>query len=222
LRLWPLSRWNKPKQFLRLSGEQSLMEATLLRCQNEVFDPSRPIIVGPQGHGVFLKQTIDDIVIKADIVLESDRRDSCAAIVAGMLVGARRNPDALIMVMAADHTITDATAFAAATFEAAVAAREGDLVTFGVKLRHPAIGYGYILPGPTLAQSAVCNVSRFVEKPELQTAEYYVKNGYLWNSGTFLFSIKSGCEEISALAPEIYAAPAKPWQKPSSAIMVFC
>jgi mannose-1-phosphate guanylyltransferase len=62
------------------------------------------------------------------------------------------------------------------------------------------------LPGPILAQSTVCKISRFVQKPDLQTAEYYIKNGYLWNSGNFLFSINSGCEEISALAPETYAA----------------
>jgi mannose-1-phosphate guanylyltransferase / mannose-6-phosphate isomerase len=117
-----------------------------LRCQNEVFDP-RPIIVGAQSNGALLKQTIDDIGMEVDIVLEPDRRDSCPAIVAGMLVAARRTPDALIIVMAADHAIVDATAFAATAFEAAAAAREGHLVTFGVKPRNSAIGMAIVCRG---------------------------------------------------------------------------
>jgi mannose-1-phosphate guanylyltransferase / mannose-6-phosphate isomerase len=204
-RLWPLSRWDKPKQFLRLSGRHSLLESTLLRCQSDVFDP-RPIIVGAQAHGTILRQTIKDIGIDAEIVLEPDRRDSCAAIVAGGLVAAQRNPDALVMMMAADHAIPDAAAFARAAKTASTAAAQGHIVTFGVKPLSPATGYGYILAGGALSASPTCRVQRFVEKPDLETAKHYVANGYLWNSGNFMFSAKALLDDVSRLAPDIFAA----------------
>jgi mannose-1-phosphate guanylyltransferase / mannose-6-phosphate isomerase len=204
-RLWPLSRWDKPKQFLRLSGRHSLLESTLLRCQSDVFDP-RPIIVGAQAHGTILRQTIKDIGIDAEIVLEPDRRESCAAIVAGGLVAAQRNPDALVMMMAADHAIPDAAAFARAAKTASTAAAQGHIVTFGVKPLSPATGYGYILAGGALSASPTCRVQRFVEKPDLETAKHYVANGYLWNSGNFMFSAKALLDDVSRLAPDIFAA----------------
>lgn len=204
-RLWPLSRWNKPKQFMRLNGEHSLLEQTLLRCRQDVFD-DRPIIVGAQAHGQMLKQTVRDIGINADIVLEPDRRDSCAAIVAGVLVAAKRDPEALVMMMAADHDIPDAAAFALAAQVASLAAIQGHIVTFGVKPLSPATGYGYILPGNTLPASSVCHVQRFVEKPNLETAKHYLQHGYVWNSGNFLFSAENLLADVAQLAPEILSA----------------
>jgi mannose-1-phosphate guanylyltransferase / mannose-6-phosphate isomerase len=204
-RLWPLSRWDKPKQFLRLNGRHSLLESTLLRCQSDIFD-TRPIIVGAQAHGTILHQTIRDIGVDGEIVLEPDRRDSCAAIVAGVLVATQRNPDALVMIMAADHEIPDAAAFARAAKTASAAAARGHVVTFGVKPLSPATGYGYILAGSSLTDSPVCHIKRFVEKPNLDTARHYVESGYLWNSGNFMFSAKALLEDVARLAPDIYAA----------------
>ena len=177
----------------------------MLRCRSDVFD-TRPIIVGAQAHGPILLQSIKDIGVDAEIVLEPDRRDSCAAIAAGVLVAARRNPDALVMMMAADHEIPDAAAFARAAQTASTAAARGHVVTFGVRPLSPATGYGYILAGAALSGSPVCHIKRFVEKPDLETARHYVAKGYLWNSGNFMFSAKALLEDVSRLAPDIYAA----------------
>jgi mannose-1-phosphate guanylyltransferase / mannose-6-phosphate isomerase len=204
-RLWPLSLWNMPKQFLRILGQRSLIESTLLRCRADVFDP-RPIIVGSDSHGTILRQTIEDLGIEAEIILEPDRRDSCAAILAGVLVAAKRDPDAMIMVMAADHEIPDAIAFATAANLGAVAAAQGHLVTFGVKPQNPATGYGYILAGAALNATAVFKVARFVEKPNLETAQKYLDEGYVWNSGNFMFSASSVLEEAAQLAPDVLSA----------------
>lgn len=207
-RLWPLSRWNKPKQFLRLTSQHSLLESTLLRCRADVF-AARPIIVGSQSHAKTISDAIHNLGIDAEIVLEPERRDSCAAIVAGVLVAAKRDPDALVMMMAADHDIPDAAAFANAASQAASAAAQGHIVTFGVKPLNPATGYGYILPGMAIPSTSVFSVSRFVEKPDIETAKHYMKHGYLWNSGNFMFLAKALLEDVSVLAPLIFAAISK-------------
>jgi mannose-1-phosphate guanylyltransferase / mannose-6-phosphate isomerase len=204
-RLWPLSRWNKPKQFLRLLGQHSLLETTLLRCRNDIFDVE-PIIVGAETHGEMLRQTVADLGINADIILEPDRRDSCAAIVAGVLIAAQRDPDALVMMMAADHDIPDIAAFSAAARQAAGAAAQGHIVTFGVKPLNPATGYGYIFAGNQVPDSSARKVERFVEKPDLETAKYYLQTGYLWNSGNFMFSANALLDDANRFVPQILSA----------------
>jgi mannose-1-phosphate guanylyltransferase/mannose-6-phosphate isomerase len=213
-RLWPLSRWNKPKQFMRLNGKHSLLEQTLLRCRNDVFD-ARPVVVGAHAHGEMLRQTVTEVGIDAEIVLEPDRRDSCAAIVAGILIAAKRDPDALVMMMAADHDIPDTAAFALAASAASGAAEKGHIVTFGIKPLSPATGYGYILPGSPLPESSVCRVQRFVEKPNLETAKHYLQNGYVWNSGNFLIAAQALLADIALLAPNIHKAVAEAVAKAS-------
>jgi mannose-1-phosphate guanylyltransferase/mannose-6-phosphate isomerase len=204
-RLWPLSRWNKPKQFLRLLGQHSLLETTLLRCRNDIFD-DEPIIVGAEAHGHMLRETVADLGIQADIILEPDRRDSCAAIVAGVLAAAQRDADALVMMMAADHDIPDIAAFSAAANQAARAAEHGHIVTFGVKPLNPATGYGYILAGAQVPGSTVRKVERFVEKPNLETAKHYLEAGYLWNSGNFMFSASALLDDAARFVPQILTA----------------
>jgi mannose-1-phosphate guanylyltransferase / mannose-6-phosphate isomerase len=204
-RLWPLSRWNKPKQFMRLYGQHSLLEQTLIRCKDIIFD-ARPIIVGAQAHAPMLKQATKDVGIDAEIILEPERRESCAAIVAGVLVAAKRGPKALVMMMTADHDIPDSQAFAQAAEAATSAAEQGHIVTFGIKPLKPATGYGYILPGGKIPDSAACYVQRFVEKPDRETAKYYLEHGYLWNSGNFMLSIRHLLQEISELAPDVLNA----------------
>lgn len=211
-RLWPLSRSAKPKQFLRFGGTHSLFQQTILRCRPAMFD-ARPIIVGSHLHGALFKAELAEISIDADIVLEPMRRDSCAAIAAGCLAAAARHKDAMVLVLAADHHIPDAGAFAAAVGEAAGAAADGWLVTFGITPAHAATGYGYINPGAALPDSNCRKISRFVEKPDAETARHYVDQGFLWNSGNFLFKASAFLDELEALAPDVLHPAAQSFAK---------
>ena len=204
-RLWPLSRDAKPKQFLSFGGGPTLIQNTALRCQGEGFDP-RPIFVAAEAHRFMVAEAAADINLEADIMLEPMRRDSCAAIVAGALQAFMRNKQALILVLAADHHIPDVAAFQKAVISAAPAANEGWLVTFGIRPKSPHTGYGYILPGASTGTGPVFKVSRFVEKPDLKAAQTYVAQGYLWNSGNFLFKASVFLDEVRRLVPGMVEA----------------
>jgi mannose-1-phosphate guanylyltransferase / mannose-6-phosphate isomerase len=203
-RLWPLSRSAKPKQFLSFDGGPTMIQQTLLRCQGAGFD-ARPIFVGADQHRFMLAEAAQGLGVQADIVLEPMRRDSCAAIVAGALQAMARDKEAIILVVAADHHVPDAKAFAACVAEAVSAAETGLLVTFGIKPRSPATGYGYIMPGDP-AIGPVWRLQKFVEKPDHDTAVRYIKDGYLWNSGNFLYKAKSFIAEAKVLVPDVVAA----------------
>jgi mannose-1-phosphate guanylyltransferase / mannose-6-phosphate isomerase len=116
-----------------------------------------------------------------------------------------RDEEAVILVLAADHHVPDAAAFAAAVAEAVPAAEAGLLVTFGIKPRSPATGYGYIMPGEPV-NGAVRRLQKFVEKPDHDTAVRYIADGYLWNSGNFLYKAKSFIAEAKVLVPDVVAA----------------
>jgi mannose-1-phosphate guanylyltransferase / mannose-6-phosphate isomerase len=204
-RLWPLSRQVRPKQFLNFGAEHSLIQNTLLRCAGPDFD-TIPIVVGAHDHRFMLADAAQALNLKPRIVLEPMRRDSCAAIVAGALLAMERRPDAVILVVAADHHIPDGDAFAKAVAQALPAAQHGMLVTFGVKPVSPSTGYGYILPGQTTKYGHVAQVARFVEKPDVETAKGYVTSGYLWNSGNFLFAARSFIAEARLFAPLVVDA----------------
>jgi mannose-1-phosphate guanylyltransferase / mannose-6-phosphate isomerase len=203
-RLWPLSRVAKPKQFLSFNGGRTMIQETLLRCQGSSFD-RRPILVGAAHHRFALADTAQSLDLAADIVLEPMRRDSCAAIVAGALQALDRDAEAIILVLAADHFVPDADAFAAAVAEALPAAEADLLVTFGIKPRSPATGYGYVMPGEAVA-GAVRRLQKFVEKPNHETAVRYIADGYLWNSGNFLFKARSFITEAEVLVPDVVRA----------------
>lgn len=203
-RLWPLSRASKPKQFLSFGRERSLFQETVLRCQSDIFD-RRPIIVGADGHRFLLAEDLLEIGVAADILLEPAARNSCAAIAAGCLEALKRSPDAVVLVLAADHHIPDAGAFAEAVFAAATVAETGFLVTFGVRPDRPATGYGYIKPGDGIADQCA-RVLAFVEKPAEAVARQYVEDGLLWNSGNFLFKAAAFLDELDKLQPGIHRA----------------
>ena len=184
-RLWPASREGRPKQFLRLLGPQSTFQDTVLR----VSDPAlfgRPIVITNRQYRFLVAEQLAEIGIKADILLEPARRDSGPAIVAGTVFGQRRGGDPVIVVLAADHVIADLPAFAAACRTAKPAAEEGWIVTFGIRPDHPATDYGYIRPGDAVL-SETRTIKSFVEKPTAERAAAYMSEGYLWNSGNFLF-----------------------------------
>ncbi len=204
-RLWPLSRAAKPKQFLRFGSKYSLFQNTLLRCSSPIFD-NRPIVVSGESQRFLVAEDLRNIGVAADIVLEPMRRDSCAAIAVGCLVALQRTPDAMVLILAADHLISETDQFIAAVEAASVTSAGGLLTTFGIKPTSPATGFGYIKPGPSVGQNGAYKIDQFVEKPSAESALQYVCDGYLWNSGNFLFRASVFIEELEKYAPLVLAA----------------
>ena len=204
-RLWPLSNDETPKQFLRFGTHNSLMQETVLRCSADIFD-ARPIIVAGESQRFLIAEDLRKINRAADIILEPMRRDSCAAIVAGCLQALERNAAAIVLILAADHQIPDSSLFVKAVANARSEAETGYLVAFGIKPTYAATGYGYIKPGEVLTTGTCSRIEKFVEKPDATTAEKYLAQGYLWNSGNFLFSAQGFIDELRELAPDILTA----------------
>ncbi|HRK23374.1 MAG TPA: mannose-1-phosphate guanylyltransferase/mannose-6-phosphate isomerase [Beijerinckiaceae bacterium] len=201
-RLWPASRDSYPKQFLTLNSRRSLFQDTLARVAGAGY--GRPIVLSGNAYRFLVADQAQALGIAADIVLEPARRDSCAAIAAAAAVAVSRDPEAVVLVLSADHDVPDQAAFQAHVARGLAGALLGRIVTFGIQPTFPATGYGYIRPGPALPVPGIHAIAAFVEKPDLATAERYQKEGYLWNSGNFLFRAQVFLDELKALAPDIH------------------
>ena len=206
-RLWPASREAYPKQFLPLLGDRSTFEDTLARISDRsVF--SDPVVVTGEDFRFLVADQLERAGVSGRIVLEPKRRDSGPAIaVAAELIRAR-DPDAVMLVLAADHLVTDKAAFTETVRSGLDAANAGALVAFGIKPTYPATGYGYIRPGD-LMDGKVRMVASFIEKPDEERAAEFVRSGYLWNSGNFLFRADVLLGELKRFEPDIAAAAAK-------------
>ena len=203
-RLWPVSRDAFPKQFLPLVGDRSTYQETLLRVQHPMFAP--PIVItGPNFH-FFARRQAEEVGVDATVVMEPARRDSGPAIAAATAIAAARDPQAVVLALAADHIILDVDAFRATCRAGLAAAEAGRIVTFGIKPTEAKTSYGYILPGEAIGNDSVHAVKSFVEKPDTATAARYVREGYLWNSGNFLFRADVLLSELERLEPEIASA----------------
>lgn len=204
-RLWPASSASRPKQFLPLFGSRSTFQETLLRVGDAALF-ERPVIIANRDHRGLVAAQLGEVEGAADIVLEPEGRDSGPAIAAGAaFIAKRRGKDAAILSLAADHAIRDVAGFRSACGEALEGARAGFIVTFGVVPASPATGYGYIEPGEAVA-GTVLRVKRFVEKPGREQAELYIRAGFLWNSGNFLFEAGALLDEYAAQEPDTIAA----------------
>ncbi|MBB4201119.1 mannose-1-phosphate guanylyltransferase/mannose-6-phosphate isomerase [Rhodoblastus sphagnicola] len=204
-RVWPASRETMPKQFIALLGERSTFQNTLLRLNAAIFD--EPVIVTNHDYRFLVQEQMEEIGVHGQIVLEPERRDSAAAVAIACEIAAARAPDALVAVFAADHVVQKVEAFRALCIKAGEAAALGHIVTLGITPTGPATGYGYIRPGAiAVAESGVAKVEAFVEKPDAETAERYIAQGYLWNSGNFFFRADVMRGELAAFEPEIAAA----------------
>jgi mannose-1-phosphate guanylyltransferase/mannose-6-phosphate isomerase len=203
-RLWPVSRDALPKQFLPLVGDRSTYQETLLRVADPMFGPPL-VITGPNFH-FFARRQAEEIGIDATVVIEPLRRDSGPAIAAATAIALKRDPDAVVLALAADHIILDAAKFRETCLAGRAAADAGRIVTFGIRPSQPKTSYGYILPGAAIGGTGVQAVERFVEKPDAATAARYVQAGYLWNSGNFLFRADVLLSELARLDPEMAAA----------------
>ena len=203
-RLWPVSRDALPKQFLPLVGDRSTYQETLLRVQDSMFGP--PIVItGPNFH-FFARRQAEEVGVEATVVIEPLRRDSASAIAAATAVALKRDPDAVVLALAADHIILDGLQFRATCLAGREGADAGRIVTFGIKPTEPKTSYGYILPGEVIGKTGVHAVKSFVEKPDAATAARYVKDGYLWNSGNFLFRADVLLSELARLEPAMAEA----------------
>ena len=184
-RLWPASREVHPKQFLPLFGPRSTFQDTILRVSDATLF-ERPIVITNTTYRFMVIEQLAEIGLEADVVLEPMRRDSGPAIAAGAAFAQTRDSEAIVLALAADHVVRDVKAFVAACRQGLAAAEAGRIVTFGVQPERAATEYGYINPGEVIS-GEVRAVTKFVEKPDPATAAAYIKAGYLWNSGNFMF-----------------------------------
>ena len=204
-RLWPVSRESMPKQFVPLIGDRSTFQQTLARVSDpDLFE--RPIVITNSDFRFIVAEQLREIGIEADIVLEPMRRDSGPAVAVAAALAARRDPDATVLVLAADHVVHKTPEFHAACRSAAAAAAMGLIATFGIRPTAPATNYGYIRPGAKLNGAATLAVEAFVEKPDAATATRYVAENYLWNSGNFMFRADVMLDEIARFEPEMAEA----------------
>jgi mannose-1-phosphate guanylyltransferase/mannose-6-phosphate isomerase len=207
-RVWPESRESRPKQFISLIGEKSTFQTIVaLLGDRDIF--VEPIVVTNVDYRFLVAEQLEEIGAKATIVLEPMRRDSAPAVAVAATLAAATDPQAIVAVLASDHVFRDGPLFAKLCQEAGEAAAAGSIVTFGVKPDHPATGYGYIRAGePIDAAGKVRKVAAFVEKPDAAKAQRFVDEGYLWNSGNFVFRADVMLAELQRFEPEMAEAAA--------------
>ncbi|MEX3171249.1 MULTISPECIES: mannose-1-phosphate guanylyltransferase/mannose-6-phosphate isomerase [Serratia] len=205
-RLWPLSRELFPKQFLTLCSEFSMLQTTVNRLDG--LEISNPLVICNEEHRFIVAEQLRQITrLSHNIILEPVGRNTAPAIALAALQATGNGEDPLLLVLAADHVIQDEKTFRDAVLQAVPYADKGMLATFGIVPTGPETGYGYIHKGESIDGSVTCQVSRFVEKPNLATAQEYIKSGdYLWNSGMFLFKASRYLEELNKYRPDILAA----------------
>lgn len=205
-RMWPSSRHNLPKQFLALAGERSLYQETVLRASG-LEGAQAPVTVCSDDHRFMVGEQLQEIgQSSGGILLEPVARNTAPAIALAALHVLARDPEAILLVMPADHLIEDESAFRAAVGRAQALAGQDWLVTFGITPGYAETGYGYVERGDALGEAGF-RVASFVEKPDLETAGKYVAAGtHAWNSGMFLFRAQGYLDELGAHAPDILAA----------------
>jgi len=206
-RLWPISRESYPKQLLPLVGERTMLQDTVGRVVGQGF--AAPLVICNDEHRFVIAEQLRQIAVTPfAIALEPVGRNTAAAAAVAALIITEQDPDALLLLLPADHVIRDTDAFHAAIEAAASAAAAGNLVTFGITPTQPETGYGYIRQGAELTgHGGVFQVDAFVEKPRIETAEdMLTAGGHFWNGGMFLFSASKLLAEMEKFEPAIVAS----------------
>jgi mannose-1-phosphate guanylyltransferase/mannose-6-phosphate isomerase len=210
-RLWPLSRSNMPKQFLRLIDENSLFQNTLARVDDALFN--EPWLL--TGHAFI--EMVNAQVRQMDagiasLIIEPAQRGTAAALAAVAEAISKNDPDAFVLAMPADHVIEKTEPFLEAVRRAIHLAEAGKIVTFGIVPTAPETGFGYIKPGKPFVSgddvigALVEQPGGFLEKPDLVRAQQFVDMGYLWNAGIFLFRASTLIQEMKLHSPDVYNA----------------
>ena len=204
-RLWPASRENMPKQFIPLLSQNSMFQDTISRVRkDDIFE--KPIVITNATFRFLVADQLNAIGVPADIVLEPVRRDSGPAVAVASLLGLQRDKDSLLLVLAADHVINDIDGFHDSCVRSRDAAERGSIITFGVVPTEPSSAYGYLSPGAEIENSGVRKLLSFAEKPDQDKARSYIQQGYLWNSGNFLFRADVMIDELARFQPELHQA----------------
>lgn len=209
-RLWPMSREALPKQLLPLISDKTMLQETVLRLSN-IPEIAPPLLVCNNQHRFLAAEQLMQIGVKPlALMLEPLARNTAPAIAAAAKYLYDIDPDAMMLVLPADHLIENLTEFAEAVEQARQTAEQGFLVTFGLVPDSPETGYGYIRKGAAInGLDSAFRVDRFEEKPDYDTACRYVDDGgYYWNSGMFVFKASVFLEELNQYEPEIALASA--------------
>ena len=207
-RLWPVSRKTHPKQFWPLAGNSSMLQATCQRLPNQPSMQS-PIVICNKEHRFFVAHQLEELGLEdSAILLEPCGRNTAPAAAVAALHSQAAGDDPVLLILPADHVIEDVETFQHTLKQGEAFAEQGKLVTFGIVPDHPETGYGYIQGGAVLdAENHAMSIDRFVEKPDRETAESYVRSGdYFWNSGMFMFRASRFLEELEKQAPDMLDA----------------
>jgi mannose-1-phosphate guanylyltransferase / mannose-6-phosphate isomerase len=201
-RLWPLSRKDRPKQFLPLFDGESLFQKTARRVNHPGF--SAPIVIGSNDHRFLIGEQLSELGVEANsILLEPIGRNTAPPALMAAMIAAEAEPEALVLLLPSDHLIRKETVFLDTVHNAETAARGGAIVTFGIEPTEPNTGYGYIKVEN--GSEPVRSVEAFVEKPDLARAEKFLKDGgYFWNAGIFLYSAQTMIEAFKLHQPALY------------------
>jgi mannose-1-phosphate guanylyltransferase/mannose-6-phosphate isomerase len=207
-RVWPESRESLPKQFISLVGARSTFQTATEILDETVFET--PVVISNHDYRFLIAEQLAEINREARIVLEPVRRDSGPAVAVAAELAALANPETIVAVLAADHVVQNKQGFVELCKQAGEAAALGYIVTLGIKPTAPATGYGYIKTGkPVTLDGGVLKVAGFVEKPDAATAEQYVLEHCLWNSGNFFFRADVMQAEVRKYEPAIADAAAE-------------
>ena len=222
-RLWPLSREYYPKQFLRLFGQNSMLQETVLRIDGmeTEMDLLDPLFVCNEAHRFLLAEQVHQVNKRyQSILLEPQGRNTAPALTVAAIALRNVNSDPVLIMMPADHHITDRDTFQKTIRAGYKLAQEGTLITFGIIPEHAETGYGYIRTGKKLQNdlpAETYELDGFTEKPDLDTAQEYLNEGnYLWNSGIFMMQASTWCEAIKHFQPDIFQSCQDAWNKGSA------
>jgi len=220
-RLWPLSRAGFPKQFLALTGKETLFQQAVLRLASIAgpgLDVAAPLIVGNEDHRFLVMEQLREVKLDAGsrLVLEPSGRNTAPALTLAALQAAEGGADPVLAVTPADQTVANAAAFTAALREAVRCAADGAICILGITPDRPETGYGYIHAGAA-SHGEVAAVQAFVEKPDAATAQRYLDDGhYLWNSGMFVLRASVWLAALQRYRPDILEATRAAWAKRST------
>ena len=205
-RLWPLSRQTHPKQYLSLTSNKTMLQETILRL-SEFENLTDPVIICNSENRFLVAEQCQQInLLKPTIMLEPIGRNTAPAIAAVAIQAIKNFEDTVLLVLPADHSIEDIDEFHLKIKVAIKEAELGSIATFGIVPTDLKNGYGYIKLAKEI-HNGVYKVDKFIEKPDLKTAEIFLKKGkYLWNSGMFVFKASALIEELNIFAPMIIKA----------------